>query len=215
VHQRDFESKATVDKSKNAAPLEAEGGAQGMQPRRIVIVGCSGSGTSTLARKLGLRLALPVVHLDVLHYLPGWQRASLADFRERVTEAHRGEAWISEGNFASWTFDIRLPRAEALIVLERPRWLCLSRVFRRAAMERHNRPDLPFGCPEQIDRDLLEYIWNFEKVGGPQIEAARLNHGPMVPVLRLSRNSEVSAFLSSPQFAAPQPVVPNLGRAQV
>lgn len=171
-----------------------------MPPQRIVVVGCSGSGKSTLALKLGQRLALPVVHLDVAHYLPGWRRASLADFRDRVTEAHRGEAWISEGNFASWTFDIRLPRAEALIVLERPRWLCLCRVFRRAILERVNRPDLPPGCPEQIDRDLLEYIWNFRKIGGPEIEAARLVHGPSVPMLRLSSNREVSAFLSVPQF---------------
>ena len=171
-----------------------------MPPQRIVIVGCSGSGKSTLARKLGLRLGLPVVHLDVLHYLPGWKRASLAEFRARVTEAHRGEAWISEGNFASWTFDIRLPRAESIIVLERPRLLCLWRVIRRAAMERRNRPDLPLGCPEQVDRDLLEYIWNFGKIGRPEIEAARLDHGPSIPVLRLSRNSEVSTFLGSPRF---------------
>jgi adenylate kinase family enzyme len=171
-----------------------------MPPQRIVVVGCSGSGKSTLARKLGWRLALPVVHLDVLHYLPGWKRASLADFRDRVTKAHQGEAWISEGNFASWTFDIRLPRAEALIVLDRPRWLCLWRVFRRAALERDNRPDLPNGCAEQIDHDLLDYIWNFRKVGRPEIEAARLAHGPSVPVLRLNRNRDVSAFLSSLQF---------------
>jgi adenylate kinase family enzyme len=171
-----------------------------MPPQRIVVVGCSGSGKSTLARKLGWRLALPVVHLDVLHYLPGWKRASLADFRDRVTKAHQGEAWISEANFAPWTFDIRLPRAEALIVLDRPRWLCLWRVFRRAALERDNRPDLPNGCAEQIDHDLLDYIWNFRKVGRPEIEAARLAHGPSVPVLRLSRNRDVSAFLSSLQF---------------
>jgi adenylate kinase family enzyme len=175
-----------------------------MPPQRIVIVGCSGSGKSTLAQKLGLRLALPVVHLDVLHYLPGWKRASLSDFRSRIMEAHRGEAWISEGNFASWTFDIRLPRAEAVVMLERPRWLCLWRVFRRAAMERRNRPDLPLGCSEQIDRDLLEYIWNFEKIGQREIEAARLDHGPSVPVLRLRSNREVSAFLTSPEFPSAQ-----------
>src|SRR5271156_1091231 len=172
----------------------------GVPPQRIVIVGCSGSGKSTLARKLGLRLGLPVVHLDVLHYLPEWKRASLAEFRARVTEAHRGDAWISEGNFASWTFDIRLPRAETVIMLERPRWLCLWRVILRAVIERRNRPDLPLGCPEQVDRDLLEYIWNFGRVGRPEIEAARLNHGPLIPVLRLSRNRQVSAFLASPQL---------------
>jgi adenylate kinase family enzyme len=175
-----------------------------MPPQRIVIVGCSGSGKSTLARKLGLRLGLPVVHLDVLHYLPGWKRASLTEFRARVVEAHRGNTWISEGNFASWTFDIRLRRAEALIMLECPRWLCLWRVMRRAAVERRNRPDLPLGCPEQVDRDLLEYVWNFEKVGRSEIEAERLKHGPSIPVVRLSRNSEVSAFLTSPQFSTAQ-----------
>jgi hypothetical protein len=59
---------------------------------------------------------------------------------------------------------------------------------------------LPDGCAEQIDHDLLDYIWNFRKVGGPEIEAARLEHGPSVPVLRLSRNRDVSAFLASLQF---------------
>ena len=175
-----------------------------MPPQRIVVLGCSGSGKSTLARKLGLRLGLPVVHLDVLHYLPGWKRASLDAFRARVIEAHQGDAWISEGNFASWTFDIRLPRTEAIIMLERPRWLCLLRVFRRAALERRNRPDLPIGCAEQVDRDLLDYVWNFARVGGPQIETARLRHGASIPLLRLRRNREVAAFLKAPRFPQAQ-----------
>lgn len=171
-----------------------------MPPQRIVIVGCSGSGKSTLACALGQRLALPVVHLDVLHYLPGWKRSPLAEFRDRVVESHRGDAWISEGNFASWTFDLRLPRAQAMIMLERPRWLCLGRVFWRAATERHSRTDLPEGCPEQVDRDLLSYVWNFVKVGRPEIEAARLKFGPQVPLLRLYNDKDVAAFLSSLSF---------------
>ena len=127
------------------------------------------------------------------------ERASLADFRDRVTKAHQGEAWISEGNFASWTFDIRLPRAEALIVLDRPRGRAFGGSSDAQRWSGAYRPDLPDGCAEQIDHDLLDYIWNFRKVGGPEIEAARLAHGPSVPVFRLSRNCDVSAFLSSLQ----------------
>ncbi len=175
-------------------------------PQRIVIVGCSGSGKSTLARKLGLRLGLPVLHLDVLHYLPEWKSGSLAEFRARVLEAHRGDAWISEGNFASSTFDIRLPRAQAVIVLERSRWLCLRRVIWRAVMERRDRSDLPLGCPEQLDPDLLRYIWNFERFGKREIEAARLQFGPSIPVLRLSRNRHVAAFLAAAQFPVAQAI---------
>jgi adenylate kinase family enzyme len=165
-----------------------------MTPQRIVIVGCSGGGKSTLARDLGRRLGLPVIHLDVLHYLPNWKRSALADFRAKVAAAHAGERWISEGNFASWTFDLRLPRADLVIALDRPRWLCLWRVCWRAARERRDRTDLPQGCREQIDRDLLEYIWNYGQVGGPEIEAARLAHGPGVPLVRLRRDREIADF---------------------
>jgi hypothetical protein len=100
-----------------------------MSLQRIVIVGCSGSGKSTLARKLGTQLGLPVVHLDVFYYRRGWKKSTEAEFRQRVAAAHRGEAWISEGNFATSTFDIRLPRAEAIIALQRPRWHCLLRAI--------------------------------------------------------------------------------------
>ena len=171
-----------------------------MSIQRIVIVGCSGSGKSTLARKLGTRLGLPVVHLDVLYYGPRWRKSTQAAFRQRVAAAHRGEAWISEGNFASWTFDIRLPRAEAVIILERPRWLCLWRVVWRAVAERRNRSDLPVGCAEQIDRDLVTFIWNYRKVGGPEMEAARLEYGPATRVVRLESDGAIAAFLASPQF---------------
>ena len=178
-----------------------------MPPRRIVIVGCSGSGKSTLARTLAQQLGLAIVHLDVLYYLPGWKKSSLTEFRARVAATHGGDAWISEGNFASWTFDIRLSRAEAIIALERPRWLCMWRVVWRAVAERRNRPDLPFGCREQIDRDLLDFIWNYGKVGGPEMEAARRDYGPAIPVIRLRSDREIAAFLASPQFPGTEAVM--------
>ena len=137
-------------------------------PRRIVIVGSPGSGKSTLARTLGVKLALPVVHLDVLHYLPGWKRADLADFRARVSEAHRGDEWISEGNFASWTFERRLPRAEALRRAGAPALALPLPCRSESGLGRRNRPDLPLGCPEQIDRDLLDFIWRYSEVGRPE-----------------------------------------------
>jgi hypothetical protein len=82
-------------------------------------------------------------------------------------------------------------------------------------MERRNRPDLSLGCLEQVDRDLLEYIWNFGKIGRPEIEAARLDHGPSIPVLRLSRNSEVSTFLASPRSPWHKPYQMQTGPAGI
>jgi adenylate kinase family enzyme len=164
--------------------------------RRVVILGCSGSSKSTLAVRIGERLRLPVVHLDPLYWRPGWQAPDTESFRARVVEAIAGNAWVSEGNYRE-TFDLRLPRADAVIILERSRWLCLWRVLRRAVFERGKRPDLPAGCREHTDWGLLKFIWQFERVTWPRIEAARVEHGSNVPLIRLRNEREISACLAT------------------
>jgi adenylate kinase family enzyme len=163
--------------------------------RRIMILGCSGSGKSTLARHLGARLGLPVVHLDQLYWRPGWQKPEPKEFHARVEAAVAGDAWVGDGNYSA-TFDLRLPRADAVIILARPRWLRLLRVLRRQIFQRHTRPDLPDGCPERIDWELLRYIWRFDRDAWPRIEAARMAHGPNMPIVCLRREREIRAFIA-------------------
>jgi adenylate kinase family enzyme len=62
--------------------------------RRILILGPSGAGKSTVARQIGERLGLPVVHLDAINWNPGWVQTESGQFRERVAEAARGNAWV-------------------------------------------------------------------------------------------------------------------------
>jgi adenylate kinase family enzyme len=81
---------------------------------RIVILGCAGSGKTTLARQLGDRTGAPVICLDAI-WQPGWDKKDVPAFRTLVKEAHAGDAWISDGNFAVATFDIRLSRATQVI----------------------------------------------------------------------------------------------------
>jgi adenylate kinase family enzyme len=167
--------------------------------QRIAIIGCSGTGKSTLARRLGERLGLPVVHLDALFWEPGWVESEAKVFRARVTEAHAGERWISEGLYISKTFDLRLPRAELIVWLHQPRWLCIARVIWRAlTYRRGTRPDLAPGCHEQFDSGflpLLAYIWTFEREKRPRTEVALERLAPGVPVVRLNGDRESAAFL--------------------
>jgi adenylate kinase family enzyme len=163
--------------------------------RRVVVLGCSGSGKSTFALQLGERLGLPVVHLDVLYWRPGWQKPDTASFRARTKAAIAGDAWISEGNYRQ-TFDLRLPRADAVVILETPRWLRIMRVLRRVLFSTRG-PDLPEGCPEHWDWELFRFIWRFDQVTWPGIEAARVAIGPDVPVFRLRNSREAAAFLAS------------------
>ncbi|HWD60757.1 MAG TPA: hypothetical protein VG308_20905 [Stellaceae bacterium] len=162
--------------------------------RRIVILGCPGSGKSTLATRLGERLGLPVIHLDTLYWLPGWQAPDSASYHARFAEAFAAEAWISEGNFIE-TFATRLPRADLVIILDRPRWACLWRVLRRAFLERHARADLPAGCGETLDWQLLRNVWRYDREMKPRVEAARLALGGHIPMVRLRSDSEAAVYL--------------------
>jgi adenylate kinase family enzyme len=167
--------------------------------RRIVVIGNSGSGKSRLARRMGERLGLPVIHLDALYWEPGWREPDNHAFRVRVAAALAGGAWVSEGNYARRTFDLRLPGADLVIWMETPRWLCLWRVLWRTALARP-RPDLPAGCRESLfepgDLALFRDIWTFDRERRPAIER-RLAQGAAAPVVRLRGRGQIEAFLAS------------------
>ncbi|HLI66362.1 MAG TPA: hypothetical protein VKU90_08355 [Caulobacteraceae bacterium] len=111
-------------------------------------------------------------------------------------ERHAADAWISDGNFAAATFDIRLPRADLIVWLDRPRWLCRWRAIRRAlgGDAHHRLQDLG---------DVLGFIGGFDRINRPRIEAERLKHGPAVPVARLETERATAAFLADPGVFSP------------
>jgi adenylate kinase family enzyme len=168
--------------------------------RRIVILGNAGSGKSTLARRLGERLGLPVVHMDVLFWEPGWTEPDNEAFRARVRTAIAGDEWICEGNYVRRTFDLRLPRTELVIWMDTPRLTCVRRALVRSALARP-RADLAAGCKEGLlDKTLPEflgYIWSFDRKSRPGIEAARQATAPDVPVVHLRGRRQIEAFLES------------------
>ena len=129
--------------------------------RRILVIGSGGAGKSTLARRIGDRLGLPVAHLDALYWRPGWTPMAEGDFDREVTRLIAAEAWVLDGNY-SRTLDLRIPAADTIIFLDLPRLLCLWRILkRRIRFHRRSRPDMPAGCPEQISWEFIDWVWNY------------------------------------------------------
>ena len=155
---------------------------------RVVVLGCAGSGKSRFARRLSERTGAPLIDLDALWRAQGDE--DLDRFRDTMARLHAGDAWISDGNFALATFDIRLPRATLVVWLDPPKLLCawrsITRVFQKS--EPHRIGGLA---------KVLRFIWNFDRINRPLIEASRIAHGPDVPVSRLRNNREIASFLSS------------------
>ena len=128
--------------------------------QRIMIVGQPGSGKSTLARDLGRKTGLPVIHIDHIHWQPGWVERPRDDKTRLCHEVEMRAAWIFEGGHSA-TWANRLSRAEMLIWLDLPLPLRLWRVVKRTVVwHGRNRPDLPEGCPEGFHRETLPF-WRF------------------------------------------------------
>ena len=110
--------------------------------QRILVIGSPGAGKSTLASRLAERLGLPLIHLDREYFGPGWTTPTKPEWRAQVTALAARPAWVMDGNYAS-TFDIRVPRATAIVWLDLPRRQCLgSALWRVARHYGRTRPDL-------------------------------------------------------------------------
>ncbi|WBC14596.1 adenylate kinase [Micromonospora sp. WMMA1998] len=183
--------------------------------RRILVVGSSGAGKSTLAGELARRLDLPLIHLDRHYWRPGWTAPDPVEFRAEVAALAARPAWVMDGNYAG-TLDLRLPRADVLMLCDPSRILCLTRVLRRRWLHRAmpgaarpgraasdlagpgraaSRPDLPDGCPERIDLDLLRHVWRYPRDSRPRVLAAVAAYAPTIPVHRLRHARDVARFL--------------------
>jgi adenylate kinase family enzyme len=166
--------------------------------KRVMIIGSGGAGKSTLARRLGERLEIPVVHLDAHFWKPGWIPTPKAEWLETELELMRPEAWILDGNFGG-SMDARLALADTVIFMDLPRLTCIARVLKRRVQHHgRSRPDMAAGCPEKIDLEFLRWIWDFPRTKRPgilkKLEATR-RAGTRVVHLRSVR--DLNRFLET------------------
>jgi adenylate kinase family enzyme len=149
------------------------------------------------ARELGRRLDLPVIHLDVLFFRPGWVETPQDEWRARQKELVAADAWIIDGNHAP-TMDVRLQAADTVIMLDMPRWRCLQRSLWRSIRHRHRpRIDRADGCDEKLDRVFLRFVWTYPTKGRPDALAAVERHAGQAAFVRLSGTRAVKRFLDS------------------
>ncbi len=170
---------------------------------RIVVVGTSGAGKTTLARTIAAMLAIPHVELDALEWGPGWTPLSDTDPNElvrRVASATSGDAWVMDGNYGL-VRELTWGRATHLVWLDYDRPVIMARVIRRTFVRVVLRTELWSGNVERWRRVLrpshpIRWAWSTWSRRRTEFEAllAQTEQAHLV-VHRIRRPSEARHVL--------------------
>lgn len=167
--------------------------------QRVMIIGQPGSGKSTLARQLSQRTGLPVVHIDTIHWQPGWIERSRYEKTQLCLEVEARDSWIFEGGHSA-TWDNRVARADLLIWIDRSASLRFLRVLLRTLRQRGQpRPDLPEDCPELLANlpAFFKFMWLTRQSARAKMQQFAATAPSACRVVYLRSNRDTRIFLSS------------------
>ena len=102
-----------------------------------MVIGVTGSGKTTVSRRIAETIGVPAIELDSLYHQPGWQPTPDEEFRAKVAGAldRCPDGWVTDGNYRI-VWPVILPRADTVVWLRLPwrvsYWRMLKRTVRRA-----------------------------------------------------------------------------------
>ena len=129
--------------------------------QRISVIGTTGSGKTTVARRAVEALGVPHIELDALHWGPDWEEAPLEVFMERVSDAIQGDGWVVDGNYSK-VRDMVWGRVDTVLWLDYPfhrtflrlLWRTLRRLTLREKLWNDNKESLTM----MLSRDSI-LLW--------------------------------------------------------
>jgi len=175
---------------------------------RISVIGSSGSGKTSLARRMSASLGLPVLELDSVFHQPGWEPLDDETFRALVDEFTRADRWVVDGNYTSHgVADVVWPRADTIVWVDLPRRTTTWRVVRRTIRRAITREELWNGNREPLtnfysldpEKNVILWSWTRHRATREKYEA-RLADGTWAhaEVIRLRSPDDVKALTAEP-----------------
>lgn len=132
--------------------------------KRIMIIGCPGSGKSTFARVLAAKTGLPLHYLDMMYWNPDRTTKPKDEFRAALRETVELTEWIIDGNYGS-TLEIRMEACDTVIFLDYPVEVCIAGVEERRGKP---RPDMPW-VETEPDLEFIEFIKKYNEESRPKV----------------------------------------------
>ena len=152
--------------------------------RKIIVIGCPGSGKSTFSRELHKLTDIPLYHLDMMYWNSDKTTVDKNVFLKRLSDALKGDSWIIDGNYIS-TMELRVDSCDTVIFLDYSTDVCLDGVRSRLGKA---RSDMPWVETEE-DAELVEFIKNFSEQIKPKV----------LEILNKYRNKNIIVFQNRTQ----------------
>ncbi len=134
--------------------------------KKIMVIGCPGSGKSTFSKALHKITNIPLYHLDMMYWNADRTTVDKVVFRERLLSTMQNNEWIIDGNYGS-TIELRLQACDTVIFLDYSVDVCLNGIIERRGKVRTDMPWIE--NEDEEDTEFIEFIKNFNSQSRPEI----------------------------------------------
>ena len=132
--------------------------------RKVIVIGCPGSGKTTFAEKLNKCTGLPLYYLDAVWHKPDKTHITREEFDKRISEIFVTDEWIIDGNYKR-TIEMRLKECDTVFLFDLPTDVCLQGAAERVGKERYEMP----WVETEVDPEFRRFIEDFPKDTLPYI----------------------------------------------
>ena len=160
--------------------------------KKIIVIGCLGSGKTTFSEKLRDRLDLPLYYLDAIWHKPDRTHISREEYDGRLSEILKEDRFIIDGNY-NRTLEPRLAAADTVFLFDLPVEVCLDGAISRLGKERYDVPWIDTELDPAFEREIIA----FPEKSLPKIYDLLEKYKETKRVVIFRRREEADAFLLS------------------
>ena len=160
--------------------------------KKVIVIGCPGSGKSVFSRELHEVTGLPLYPLDTIYWREDRTTVAREQFIERILEIAATDSWIMDGNYDA-TMELRMSLCDTVFFLDYPTEVCYDGILKRCGT---THPDLPWTEPAALDPEFADFVLRYNAENRP-IVLERLRKYADREIRIFKSRAEATAFLNA------------------